>query len=195
MKTMDDNSRMPKRPRICGIYKILSPSGRIYIGQSINILKRWETYKYKACKTQSKLHNSFCKYGAINHIFEIIHFCEPKELDDLEKYYINFYDSCNPHTGLNCVAAARGKGIVSAETRKKLSIARLGYKPTKEHIENVRKNRFKFSSPKRKVIDIETGIVYESMKAASLSFGIKYTTLKMMLYEKNWNRTPLKLIV
>jgi predicted GIY-YIG superfamily endonuclease len=28
-----------------GIYKIISPTGKIYIGQSINIEKRWEGHK------------------------------------------------------------------------------------------------------------------------------------------------------
>jgi len=43
-----------------GIYKITSPSGKIYIGQSINIEKTWK-YRYKnlnACKRQTILYNS-----------------------------------------------------------------------------------------------------------------------------------------
>lgn len=45
---------------IIGIYKITSPSGKIYIGQSINIEKRWEKYqKYiENIKNQIKLYNS-----------------------------------------------------------------------------------------------------------------------------------------
>lgn len=31
--------------KICGIYKITSPSSKIYIGQSKNISKRYKTYK------------------------------------------------------------------------------------------------------------------------------------------------------
>lgn len=30
---------------ITGIYKIISPTGKIYIGQSIDIEKRWKAYK------------------------------------------------------------------------------------------------------------------------------------------------------
>lgn len=33
------------KEKICGIYKITSPSGKVYIGQSNNIIKRWITYK------------------------------------------------------------------------------------------------------------------------------------------------------
>lgn len=48
----------------CGIYKITSPTNRIYIGQSINIQKRiWSYISNHGAKTQYKLHNSLKKYG------------------------------------------------------------------------------------------------------------------------------------
>jgi hypothetical protein len=31
--------------KICGIYKITSPSGKVYIGQSVDIKRRFTTYK------------------------------------------------------------------------------------------------------------------------------------------------------
>ncbi len=33
------------RRKISGIYKITNPNGRVYIGKSINIHKRWMKYK------------------------------------------------------------------------------------------------------------------------------------------------------
>ena len=59
---------------VCGIYKITSPSGKIYIGSSKNIKKRWQSYSDKNCKGQPKLCKSFKKYGKENHIREIIEF-------------------------------------------------------------------------------------------------------------------------
>jgi group I intron endonuclease len=59
-----------------GIYKITSPSGRIYIGQSINIKRRFKEYNSRLGKGQLLLNRSFLKYGVENHIFEIICFCE-----------------------------------------------------------------------------------------------------------------------
>jgi hypothetical protein len=35
-----------------GIYKIINPKGKTYIGQSINIEKRWNGYKKLHCKGQ-----------------------------------------------------------------------------------------------------------------------------------------------
>lgn len=70
---------------IIGIYKITSPSNRVYIGQSMNINKRWTKYKHFA--RQPKLYRSFDKYGMENHIFEIIEECEQEKLNERELYY------------------------------------------------------------------------------------------------------------
>ena len=55
-----------------GIYKITNPKGKVYIGQSTNIVERWEKgHKYgSGCGT--KLKNSFNKYGWKEHKKEII---------------------------------------------------------------------------------------------------------------------------
>lgn len=53
------------------IYKITSPSGKVYIGQSKNAKRRIKDYKY--CKKEQRiLYNSLKKYGYKNHLFEII---------------------------------------------------------------------------------------------------------------------------
>ena len=56
----------------CGIYKITSPSGKIYIGQSVNIKDRIKAYKCGHCKEQPFVCNSILKHGWENHKFEII---------------------------------------------------------------------------------------------------------------------------
>ena len=84
-----------------GIYKITSPSNKVYIGQSTNIEKRWSGYSTnkKKIKEQTKLFNSFRKYGVDNHKFEIIEECVKDKLNDREIYWIEFYNSVN--VGLN----------------------------------------------------------------------------------------------
>ena len=54
-----------------GIYKITNPKGRVYIGQSLNINRRFATYKIEACKGQTRLYASFKKYGVEKHKFEM----------------------------------------------------------------------------------------------------------------------------
>jgi len=87
--------------KICGIYKITSPSGKIYIGKSIDIIKRFKNYKNLQCKKQIKLYHSLMKHGYNNHLFDIIHECNMDELSNLEKHYIKFYNSVNTEHGLN----------------------------------------------------------------------------------------------
>lgn len=79
---------------IIGIYKITSPTGKIYIGQSWNIKERFRTYKRLKCKAQRKLYSSLAKYSTCLHIFSIeeeIKNCTQSELDSKENYYWKFY--------------------------------------------------------------------------------------------------------
>jgi hypothetical protein len=50
----------------CIIYKITSPSGKIYIEQSINFKTRLRKYKSLHYKNQLKLYDSFLKYSFEN---------------------------------------------------------------------------------------------------------------------------------
>jgi group I intron endonuclease len=81
-----------------GIYKITSPSNKIYIGQSWNIEKRRKIYASCSCKLQPKLYNSFIKYGYENHIFEIVHELPidvtQEILDNYEILYWQQYKDC-----------------------------------------------------------------------------------------------------
>jgi len=103
-----------------GIYKITNPKGKIYIGQSVNIEKRFRKYKYLDEKNkQTKLYNSFKKYGMENHTFEIIEVCDISLLDEREIYWGEYYNVLLEE-GLNC-RLGDGKGKLSEETKKKIS--------------------------------------------------------------------------
>ena len=75
-----------------GIYKITSPSGKIYIGQSVNIANRLSKYKNANCKTQRVLYNSIIKYGWKAHKFEVLCECDIIELNDKERYYQDLFN-------------------------------------------------------------------------------------------------------
>lgn len=70
-----------------GIYKITSPSGKSYIGQSTDIHNRRLKYKRLTVKGQIKIHRSLLKYGFDAHKFEIIEECQIDELNEREIYY------------------------------------------------------------------------------------------------------------
>jgi group I intron endonuclease len=99
-----------------GIYKILSPKGRVYIGQSYNIVKRFSLYKYIHSKSPKSLINrSLVKYGTDNHIFSIIHEL-PLDVDKdiitrYEQFYLDQYKDTG-HEMLNlCPCAGSPKGF------------------------------------------------------------------------------------
>lgn len=79
-----------------GIYKIESPNGKIYIGQSVDIAKRWLLYKgIKDAKKQPLLERSIIKHGYDNHKFSVVHelpFDVSKEvLTEYERIYMDAY--------------------------------------------------------------------------------------------------------
>lgn len=107
---------------IC-VYKITSPSGRIYVGQTTDWVRRVNEYRNKLAINQPKLNRSFLKYGYKNHSFEVIRVCEPSELNLTECYYIDLYDSIN--NGLNSKGGGSG-GFMPLDIREKISRAHTG---------------------------------------------------------------------
>ena len=117
------------------IYIIKSPNNKVYIGQTLNIENRIYRYKKLDCKRQTKLYNSFLKYGFDNHTFEIIETLElndRKILDDREKFFISLYDSFEG--GLNCnLGGGSNYGYKhSEETKIKAAKNRNGYRHSEE---------------------------------------------------------------
>jgi group I intron endonuclease len=201
---------------IIGIYKITNPKGKIYIGQSINIDRRFKEYKTLQCKQQPKIYNSLKKYNPENHIFEIIEECILEQLNDKELYWKLYYDCVNK--GLNCELYDKGVGPKSEITKQKISLSQkgnkynLGKKRTKEtkqlqsdiaksqiwrkNVGIKQKGKKKHSNQHikqmcKKIIDNNTGLIYSSCTEASLSLGISMSLISNSLnkiYKKSkWN--------
>lgn len=122
-----------------GIYKITSPKGRIYIGQSVNIEKRFKNYKSLNCISQSKLYKSLIKYGYQNHTFEVIEECNIELLNERERYWQDYFNSVSAFH-LNCLATKTNSksGYMSDSSKLKMSKTRKGYKRPKDLIEKLR---------------------------------------------------------
>ena len=81
-----------------GIYKITNiDSGKCYIGKSTNVKKRI-TDHFKSSigiKTiaDQAVHHEIWKTGFWNWTIEIVIYCEKEQLNELEKYYIDFFKS------------------------------------------------------------------------------------------------------
>jgi len=120
-----------------GIYKIVSPSGSIYIGQSIFLENRIKSYEYEKCKTQRKLYNSIIKYGWKNHKVKILHEL-PSDVDQIalnayEFLYWELYKSCKFNM-LN-IREPGHSGKISEESKRKISKKNTGRKLTLDQIE------------------------------------------------------------
>lgn len=108
------------------IYKLTSPSGRIYIGKSKNLKKRIKDYKYQCETRKSIVHDSIRGYGWDAHKLEIIEECGNEKLSEREIFWIkelNSYWQGNPK-GMNMTRggeAGGGSWIHDLERRKKQS--------------------------------------------------------------------------
>lgn len=83
----------------CGIYKIQNKiNGKCYIGQSINIYKRWQEHKSNSINKNHEdsyypLYCAIRKYGIDNFDFSIIEECNQEELNNKEIYWVKYYNS------------------------------------------------------------------------------------------------------
>ncbi len=84
-----------KHVKRVGIYRMISPSGKVYIGQSRDITNRKSRYKTLTCKNQSKLYASLKKYGYDAHNFEVLVWLDDdisqEKLSELESFVISIY--------------------------------------------------------------------------------------------------------
>jgi group I intron endonuclease len=110
------------------IYKIQSPSNKIYIGQSRDWVSRKSKYKKLKCKTQHKIYRSLLKYGYDSHTVEILEYFSKNVLqEDLnikEIYYWEYYKNLG-FAMLN-VRYPGSNEVASIETKLKQSKAHSG---------------------------------------------------------------------
>lgn len=82
-----------------GIYKITNIiNKKVYIGQSVDIKKRWSNHRSDAFDKSNyrynyPLYRAFRKYGLEDFEFSVIEECQPSELNKKEKYWISKYNS------------------------------------------------------------------------------------------------------
>jgi group I intron endonuclease len=112
------------------IYKITSPTGKIYIGQTRNWTSRKSKYKNLKNFQQLKIHRSILKYGYDSHHFEVIH----KFLNDVSQEIINYYEIFywekykNEGFEMLNIRYPGSNGKLSEDTKLKMSISRSGEK-------------------------------------------------------------------
>jgi group I intron endonuclease len=115
----------------CGIYRIVSPSGKFYVGSAELISKRWNQHRHllRAGRHHNKpLQAAYSKYGDLS--FEVLLICERS---DLLMYEQRAIDVLHPEYNILRVAGRVVGYEHSEETRRKLSIAHTGRSLSDEH--------------------------------------------------------------
>ena len=189
------------------IYKIVSPTGRIYVGKTNNLEKRFSHYKAKYKMSQPLLNRSLKKYGWEAHTWEVLEegYDTHDNVNEREMFYIKELQSFhydNPN-GLNLTLGGEGGRVGKGrrkltEKQREVALKCLEkaneynkkyrvYKPlTQEQKDNLREKNLGENSPVGKVIiNLENGIYYDTIREAADSLNINVNSLRGKL-TGNW---------
>jgi len=100
----------------CGVYKIINEvNGKIYIGSSKDLEKRWKSHKQQR---KFLIGRALNKYGIDNFVFEVLEECVECDLLNREQYYLDSLKPFTP-TGYNiCVVAGNTLGVKWTDERR-----------------------------------------------------------------------------
>lgn len=146
--------------KICGIYCITNlVNGKVYIGQSVNIEKRWVHHKTTLrhnMHINKHLQSAWNKYGEQNFEFIILHECIYEDLDRYEIYYIEKYNSIE--NGYNLLrGGSNGNRFTQIVIDKMKSSQAKRYSDVKAHQ--------KLSSSIQKFMDSENGDLWKEKQS------------------------------
>lgn len=211
-----------------GIYKITNlVNGKIYIGQSIDIQRRFCDHRCISHESNRHLKYALQKYGKDNFKYEVLEECDESILDERERYYIaklkpeynvtnggqdslrkypdeikqkisqkakeqwaNMSDEEKADRIANNLKGPKKGHAVSEETRKKLRDRNIGKKQSSKTIKKRKETMQKKKldgyvqtnvSHRKKIICVETGEIFESVKAASESLEIGASNISHVL--------------
>jgi group I intron endonuclease len=104
---------------VSGIYRITSPSGKFYIGSSLNIAARWRQHRSdlrRNLHVNPKLQAAWNKYSEDNLKLEIVEVCLVEDLLNREQHYL---DTLKPTYNIATDATSPMKGKKHTEEAKK----------------------------------------------------------------------------
>lgn len=192
--------------KVSGIYKILNTNNnKSYIGSTINLYTRCNGHKSKLNRGihhSPYLQNAYNKHSKQGFIFIILEECEPSDLLLREQYYL---DTFNPEYNICKIAYSnigrkvsdKGKANISkskkgikrskeASLKCSNTLKAIGHKPNKEALSKSRQICSK------KVINLLTGEIYNSLKEAAERNNMCNKQLSNKLLGKRKNNTNLK---
>ena len=163
-----------KEKKIC-IYKIISPIGKIYIGQTKDFYSRIRQHKAAQNKRIFNLYLSFKEHGFDLHKFEIVEECVVEQLNERERHWQDYYNSSIEGLNMSLTSTDTKKHVMSDITIEKKRNNNLGKKLTdkaKELITGELHGRAKL------VLNTHTGIYYGCLKDACESQNLNYKNVR-----------------
>ena len=189
------------------IYRLTSPSGKIYIGQAQSMYKRFQDYRRP--RATKYLKRAILKYGLEKMKVEILERDIPLDkLDDREQYYLDTLEPFKDNGYNICKVASTTRGrkrpkeemqgsidymtgrfgelnhfygkTHSEESKQKQRDAKLGKKQSKETVQKRLDSTEKTSDKCIKQIDLKGGNIidtFESLSEASLKTGISISNI------------------
>ena len=124
----------------CGIYAITNKkTGKMYIGQSIHIERRFIEHKSGKKDPTSHIASSIRKYGVDAFDFQILHRCSESELDSEERKFIKLYGTYIKGYNHTWGGEMNGMGHPSRNlsVRNKISQSLKGRKLSEEHKQSI----------------------------------------------------------
>lgn len=168
-----------------GIYKITNiKNGDSYIGQSMDIGKRWKAHlnvhSRKGMHYEYYIYRAFRKYGVESFKFEVLEECSIESLTEREQWY---YEEMNPEYN---IIEPRENPMHNEEVIKKMSeSSKKSWKDNpnrKVSLKNL-KNNDKFPPKSVVAINLETKEtkVFKSGYAAEKELGISRSSISQIL--------------
>lgn len=148
---------------VCGIYMIRNNvNGKIYIGQTSTIYKRFHQHKLKlnsGAHVNKHLQHAWDIYGASTFEFSIVEECEQSILDEREIYWIAKYNAMKD--GYNQTLGGGGKrGWITPSSV-------------------VMKRTGKNNATSRKVVCLNTGDVFDCIRDAAQAYNVHFSLITM----------------
>lgn len=163
------------------IYKYTSPSGKSYIGQTIDPKKRYN--EHRRMTNDCVFHRAVKKYGFENFKYEVLVTVDlddeqelKQKLDFFEKFYIRKYKTFENGYNLTLGGGGTLGRKISDDTKQKLSESHKGFKvseETKKKISETEKGRVFSDETKRKISEAQKGKIIPEETKKKISESLK----------------------
>lgn len=133
-------SQMVSPPREVVIYKATSPSGKVYVGQTVDFAARKLYHKSVTPKFNSAFSSALRKYGYVGFTWEILEVTHSAvQANEREDFWINKLNARDREFGYNIApGGGSNKGVKhSSDTRKRISQGLKGHTKSSDWVEKI----------------------------------------------------------